>query len=74
MPTVSKPRKKGNRWEINFIDAAGKRRFKTFRTKTEANAAIHHYHSDAQKIRAGVVEGPLGRQCAARITKTTCPT
>ena len=58
MPKTPTPRKKGNRWEINYIDAAGKRRFKTYRTKREADSALHHLNAEAEAIRAGVVALP----------------
>ncbi len=54
MPKTAKPRKKGNRWEINFIDGAGKRRYRTFRTKKEADSALHHLNAEAEAVRAGV--------------------
>ncbi len=54
MPKTPAPRKKGNRWEINYTDALGQRRFRTFRTKREANSALHHLNAEAEAVRAGV--------------------
>jgi integrase len=58
MPKAPEPRKKGNRWEINYIDAGGRRRWRTFRTKREAQKALHHLNAEAEAIRAGVVAMP----------------
>ncbi len=54
MPKTPAPRKKGNRWEFSYIDATGKRRWETRRTKTEASRALHHLNAEAEAIRAGV--------------------
>jgi integrase len=54
VPKTPEPRKKGNRWEINYLDATGNRRWRTFRTRKEASSAIHHLNSEAEAIRAGV--------------------
>ena len=59
MPKIAKPRKKGNRWEISYYDADGKRRFATFRTKTEANLAQSRLKSDAPSIKAGLKKREL---------------
>ena len=58
MPKSPSPRKKGNRWEINYTDAFGKRQFRTFRTKREATSALHHLNAEAESIRAGALAQP----------------
>lgn len=58
MPKTPAPRKHGNRWQINFKDADGKRRYRTFRTKKEAQLALHHLNAESQLIRAGLKARP----------------
>ncbi len=58
MPKTPAPRKHGDRWQINWHDAAGKRRYRTFRTKKEASRALHHLNAEAEAIRAGVQAAP----------------
>lgn len=54
MPKVSKPRKHGDRWEINWTDGTGKRRFQTFLTHKEAVEALRGKQAEADLARAGV--------------------
>jgi len=58
MPKVAKPRKKGNRWEINFLDADGRRRWETHRTYREAGAALRQRQAEADAIRSGLQAAP----------------
>ncbi|MFH1464679.1 MAG: site-specific integrase [Pseudomonadota bacterium] len=53
MPKVAKPRKKGNRWEINYLDAEGRRRWKTYATHREAVAGLRQLQSEADEIASG---------------------
>ena len=53
MPKVAKPRRHGARWQINWKDGTGKRRFKTYDSYKEAAAALARHQSDAQAVRSG---------------------
>jgi len=55
MPKVAKPRRHGNRWQINYKDAAGKRRYESFRTQREAIKALAQRNAEAEGQRAGLV-------------------
>jgi integrase len=59
MAKTPTPRKHGNRWQINFLDADGKRRFKSYRTKSEAQDALHLLNAESLAIRAGLQARPL---------------
>jgi integrase/recombinase XerD len=58
MPKVAKPRKKGQRWEINYLDADGKRRWETHRTHKAASGALRQRQAEADEIRAGSKPAP----------------
>ena len=54
MPRISKPRRHGKRWRINFLDADGARQWETFRTYREAADALHRRKAESEAIRTGV--------------------
>lgn len=58
MPKVSKPRRHGNRWRINFLDADGVRKFETYPTFREATDALAQRQSEANAIKAGTAPRP----------------
>ncbi len=58
MAKVAKPRKKGLRWEINYLDADGKRCWETHRTHKAASAALRQRQAEADEIRAGSKPAP----------------
>jgi integrase len=53
MPKVAKPRKKGNRWEINFIGPDGLRKFETYRMQSEAVRALRYRNVESEEVRNG---------------------
>ena len=59
MAKTPAPRKHGSGWQINYLDADGNRRFKSYRTKKEAQGALHVLNAESQAIRAGVKARPL---------------
>lgn len=58
MPKVSKPRRHGNRWRINYTDADGKRRFESYATYRTAQAALDKRRTEVAAIRAGDIPRP----------------
>ena len=59
MPKVSKPRRHGSRWQINFQDCDGTRQFESFETFKQATEALASRQSEALAIKAGVAPRPL---------------
>jgi integrase len=59
MAKTPAPRQHGNRWQINYLDADGQRRFKSYRKKSDAQAALHVLNAESQAIRAGLQARPL---------------
>jgi integrase len=58
MPKVAKPRKKGNRWEINYLDADGRRRWETHPNHKAATTALRQRQAEADAIRTGLQAAP----------------
>ncbi len=60
MPKVAKPRKHGSRWQINWSDSSGKRRWQSFSSYKEALEALRNYQAETDAERHGTrrpVEG-----------------
>lgn len=53
MPKVAKPRRHGNRWQINWTDGTGKRRYKTYPRYQDAAEALRKHQTEADSVRAG---------------------
>jgi integrase len=53
MPKQAKPRKRGDRWEINWLDGTGKRRWQSFDSFKDAQAALRKTQSEADLVRSG---------------------
>ncbi len=56
MPKVSRPRRHGARWQINWLDGAGRRHFKTYASYKVAQAALVKVKAEALAVQSGEQE------------------
>jgi integrase len=53
MPKIGKPRRHGKKWQFNYIDSHGKRRWETQDSCKAAQKAQHKRQAEAQAVRSG---------------------
>lgn len=53
MPKQAKPRKRGDRWEINWLDGSGKRRWRSFASFRDAQAELRRLQAENDAVREG---------------------
>ncbi len=51
---AAKPRRRGNRWRIQWLDSSGKRRSATYTSEATARAALRKKQVEVDEIRAGL--------------------
>ena len=61
MPKVAKPRKHGKGRQINWIDASGTRRYRTYTHHREATLALASHQTEAAEGRASHAPLQTGR-------------